>query len=123
MRERGPSRPHVAHHVELPVGVPLGVLDLLEPRLSRQPDVVDEHVEPTERAHRLLDHPTGFLDLAQIGSDVQRLPDARCNAAAAGHDVRAFHGEHPRGGKTDPGCRAGDEARLPAQTEIQGWLA
>ena len=59
MWERRPDRAHVAHHVELPVHVPLGILDLLEARLPRDADVVDEDVEPSEQRCRLAHNPFG----------------------------------------------------------------
>ena len=53
VRQRGADRPHIAHDVQLPVRVPLVVVDVLEPRLTRDAGVVDEHVEPAERGDRL----------------------------------------------------------------------
>ncbi len=70
MRERGADRAHVAHHVELPVLLPLLVRHFLELRLTGDADVVDEHVEPAERARGLLDDALG---LARIGNEPARI--------------------------------------------------
>ena len=63
----GANRAHVAHDVELPVGIPLLVGHLLEARLPRDADVVDENVEATESVHRLGDGALGLAGERQVG--------------------------------------------------------
>ena len=77
VREAGADRAHVAHHVQLPVRLPFLVRHLLEPSLPRDPDVVDEAVEPAERGRRLSDQALGLPRLREIAGDVPRLADAR----------------------------------------------
>ena len=96
MRECGADRAHVAHHVQAPVFVPLLVGHLLESGLPRDAHVVYEHVEASERGDRLGDCPLGLASLAEIGGDVQRLPDPGRTAAPAGDDLRPFGEEQAR---------------------------
>ena len=118
VRQRRADRAHVAHDVELPVRVPLLVGDVLEPRLPRDADVVDEHVEPAERRRGLGDDALGLAGEREIGNDVRDLADAGRVAPPARDDARAFADELPHDLEPDSAGRAGDEAPLAGEAEI-----
>ncbi len=122
-RERGADRAHVAHHVQLPVGVPFLVRHLLEARLPRDPDVVDENVETAERLRRLLDGALGLPRHTQVSLHVARLADPGCLAPAAADHARALLDEQPCGRQADAVGRSGDEAGAVTKAEIHGSLA
>ena len=123
MRERSSDRAHVAHDVQLPHRIPVLVGDLLEARLNRVADVVDEDVKAPELAHRGLDQPCRRVGLGQVRPHVQRLADRGRLAPAAGDDPRAFRDEQLCRLEADPARRAGDDARLPVQSEVHRRLA
>ena len=97
MRQGGADRSHVAHHVQLPVRVPLVVGDVLEPRLPRDADVVDEHVEPAERGRGLADGALGLSRRARDPRHVRGLADAGRSPRPHGGDARALLDELARG--------------------------
>ena len=123
VRQRGADRPHVAHDVQLPVRVPLVVGHVLEPRLPRDADVVDEHVEPAESSRGLCDGALGLSGRREIAGHVERLADAGRRAPAARRDASALLGELSRDGSADAARRAGDEARPACESQIHGELA
>ena len=117
-RQRRTDRADVAHDVELPVGVPLLVGDVLEPRLPRDADVVHEHVEPAERSRRVAHGSLGLARASQVGHDVRGLADAGRVPSSAGDGKGALADELAHHLEPDPSGRAGDEAPLAAESEI-----
>ena len=91
--------------------LPFGVVYLLEARPPCDADVVDEHVETTESAHRLPDRTLGLAGHGKIGRDMVRLADSRCSTASAGDDAGTLGDQQPSGLEADTGGGAGDQAR------------
>ena len=63
------------------------------------------------------------LRQGEVGLHVQALADSGRAAAAVRDDPGAFGDESPRRLEADASGRAGDEARLPLQSQIHGRLA
>ena len=121
VRECGADRAHIAHHVQLPVGVPLLVRDLLEPGLPRDADVVDEDVEAAERLRRLLHRRARARPPAPRSAWTWSPP--RCPGASVRPQVttRAPSSSSSRArGQADAVGRAGHEAGAVAKAEIHG---
>ena len=121
-RQGRANRAHVAHDVQLPVGIPLLVEHLLEARLPRDADVVDENVEAAERVHRRGDGVLGLAGERQVSRHVCDLAGSGRIPAPARDDARALSDELTRDLEPDPGGRAGNQAPLAVETEIHGRL-
>ena len=121
--KRGADRSDVAHDVQLPVGVPFVVSDVLESRLARDAGVVHQQLEPTEGGGRLVDGPFGLSRDLQVARHMQRLADAGRSPSAAGHDASTLLDELCRDRTADAARRTGDEARSPCESQIHGELA
>ncbi len=119
MRQRSANRSDVAHHVQLPVGVPLVVGNVLEARVPRDPDVVDEHVEPAERGARLGDRTLGLTGAREIRRDVgeprpRRVPARRPQVTTRAPSATSWRATS----RPMPAGRAGDETPLAGESEI-----
>ena len=66
-RQRSADRPDVTHQVQLPVRVPLVVGNVLELRLTRRADVVDEAVDRSELGEGAVDHPLRSAGSREVG--------------------------------------------------------
>ena len=118
MRQRGANRPDVAHDVQLPVGVPLVVGNVLEAGVPRDADVVHEHVEAAEGRNRLVDDASGLTAERQIRRDMRLLADTGRVPPTTGDDSGSLGDKLPHDLATDAAGRAGDEAALPVKLEI-----
>ncbi len=120
MRQRRSDRADIAHDVELPVRVPLLVGDVLEARLARDPDVVDQDVETAERSDRLGHGALWLARHGQVALDVECLSDAGRGAATTGCDAgglcRKLRGDFT----PDPARRARDETDPIGEPELHG---
>ena len=112
---------HVAHHVQLPHRIPVRVRNLLEPRLDRDADVVDEHVEPAERIDGLLDETRRRVRLGQVGANMERFTTVGRVAATAADDTGSLGHEQLGRLEPDPTGRAGDDAAL--FRSVPDWMA
>ena len=117
-RQRRPDRPHEAHQVELPVGVPFLVGDVLEACVTRDARVVDEDVEAAEGADGILDRALRLPWLRQVAPDVQALADPGRLASPAGDDPRAFGNELSCHLEPDPAGRPGDETGAVGEVQL-----
>ena len=125
-REHGLDPAHVAHHVQLPHRLPVGVGQLVERPLHRVADVVDETVDPTERRLRGSDERTGPIRFREVDGHPERGTDVdprllhRARVPAAQDDRRSLLGEDARRLEADARRRAGDEADAVLKPEIHG---
>src|SRR4051794_23762939 len=129
--ERCADRPEVAHHVQLPHLVPLRILELFEAREVCDPEVVHEHVEPSELLDRLAHDPLRLARNSEVGDETARRTCALARARDArvvapdDDDACAFSREQARSLETDAAGRARDEAHLVLQTQVhpRGYLS
>jgi hypothetical protein len=95
--------------------------------------VVDQEVEPAERADRPFDHRLAPAGLAHIAGRcdhleagcaelLHRLGPACVARQVVDRDLGAEAGQHRRRGETDAGGRAGDQRRLAIQIELHPVL-
>ncbi len=119
-RQPGANRADVAHHVQLPVRVPLLVRYLVEACLPGCADVVDEHVEAAERGRGFRDDPRRLTCAAQIRYDMQQLTHVWRFASAARDNPGSLRGEHAGGLQADAARGARDEAAPVAQAKVHG---
>ena len=123
-RERRADGAQVAHDVQLPERVPVGVLELLEADLHREADVVDEAVDTPELRLGPPDELARCIGVGEVAGDADRgarlLADALdpVGIAAGDDDLRPFLDEHPGGRLADAGGRAGDDADATREPEI-----
>jgi broad specificity phosphatase PhoE len=118
MRKRLADRAHVAHDVELPIRVPLVVADLLEARVPRNTDVVDEDVQSAQLRGSLGDDPFGLAGMGQVGDDMRLLAHAGPGTSSTRDDAGALVDELLDDDAADPTGRAGDEATLSSERQI-----
>ena len=121
MRQGGADRSDVAHHVQLPVRVPLLVSDVLEPGLPGDAGVVDEHLEAAEGRTVSETARSGSPEL-EVACHVERLADAGCLSPAQ-RNASSLLDELFGHGAADTARRAGDEARPSCKSQIHGELA
>lgn len=125
-------RPQGCHHVELVLGVPILIGNVVEVAPLGGAGVVDEHVHVAEmlvggRHHPLAGHLIGHVQNQRLGASTgfgtlgygllapRRQP---LLVAADEQDVRALGAEQPRGLLPYPAAGAGDDAGSPFQSEV-----